>query len=135
MRIAILTSVVVLALAYLFVASGRRTGAPELFDAIDRGDLDAIRRAVRRGADVNRGFGETTPLIRATFTGRKDVVRLLIELGADADAETPFGRTPVMVASMRGDRAMVDLLVADGAGAGIDAVAHAAPRVEFLRRN
>jgi ankyrin repeat protein len=44
-------------------------------------------------ADVNvRGWRDKTPLDLASFEGSLDVSRLLIEHGADVDAQTPFSR-------------------------------------------
>jgi ankyrin repeat protein len=45
------------------------------------------------GADVNvRGWRYKTPLDLASFEGSLDVSRLLIEHGANVDAQTPFAK-------------------------------------------
>ena len=59
------------------------------------------------GADVNvRGSGDKTPLDLASFEGSLDVSRLLIEHGADTDAQTPFS-----IESAGGPRKLTQLLL------------------------
>jgi ankyrin repeat protein len=51
------------------------------------------------GLDVNQSAGDcTTPLHQAALQGRADVVRRMLELGADANAPDYFGKKPADVA-------------------------------------
>src|SRR5205814_1222376 len=68
------------------------------------GDVDAVRTAVTDsprllGVTVERdGQGRGTPLHLAVADGRADVVRVLVEAGADLTARTEVNRTPLHVA-------------------------------------
>ena len=72
---------------------------------IAAGDVDAVRTAVEssprpaRPRTVERdGQGGWTPLHLAVAEGQPDVVRVLVEAGADLTARTEFNRTPLHVA-------------------------------------
>jgi ankyrin repeat protein len=62
------------------------------------GSVDAVRRLVERGADVNakNSFGATA-LVYAAANEAK--VRLLVAHGADVNARTRQGRTPLTIAA------------------------------------
>ena len=72
------------ALVILLAATGC---GPSLIELSERGDLDGVRRALRRGIDVNvttrRGH---TPLTLAARQGHLEVVRALIQAGSDLEA-------------------------------------------------
>lgn len=76
------------ALAGMMVASidPDRTPEPQIFDAIERGDLDAVRAALQ-DCDVNATHGEynATALYRAMsgFEVSLDIITLLLDAGAD----------------------------------------------------
>lgn len=71
---------------------------------IAAGDVEEVRAAVEAsprllGATVDRdGQGGWTPLHLAVADGQPDVVRVLVEAGADLAARTEFNRTPLHVA-------------------------------------
>jgi ankyrin repeat protein len=71
---------------------------------IAAGDVDAVRTAVQSAPGlltrtVDRdGQGGWTPLHVAVAEGQPDVVRVLVEAGADLTARTDFNRTPLHVA-------------------------------------
>jgi ankyrin repeat protein len=68
------------------------------------GDVDAVRSAVRSTPGLlsrtveREGQGGWTPLHLAVAEGQPDVVRVLVEAGADLTARTEFNRTPLHVA-------------------------------------
>jgi ankyrin repeat protein len=78
--------------------------AQRLGRLIAAGDADAVRDAVTAspgllGRTVEReGQGGWTPLHLAVAAGKEDIVRLLVEAGADLTARTDFNRTPLHVA-------------------------------------
>jgi ankyrin repeat protein len=82
---------------------------------IAAGDVDAVRTAVEEsprllGSTVERdGQSGWTPLHLAVLAGRPDIVRVLVETGADLTARTEFNRTPLHVA-LRGQPELVPLL-------------------------
>ena len=58
-------------------------------DAVDKGNVEAVKQAIADGADVNAeddtwGF---TPLHLAAEEGLKEIVELLIAKGADVNAQ------------------------------------------------
>jgi ankyrin repeat protein len=71
---------------------------------IAAGDVDAVRAAVQTSpalltrAVERDGQGGWTPLHLAVAEGRPDVVRALVDAGADLTARTEFNRTPLHVA-------------------------------------
>jgi ankyrin repeat protein len=71
---------------------------------IAAGDVDAVRTAVRDtpgllGATVERdGQSGWTPLHLAVAAAQPEIVRVLVEAGADLTARTEFNRTPLHVA-------------------------------------
>ena len=67
-----------------------------LRDAVSQGDVKALRRLLKRGADVHAKdrWGQTA-LHRAADWGRADVVKVLLEHGADVNARDADGATPL----------------------------------------
>lgn len=91
-----------------------------IFSAIAVGDLDLIRRLVEQDPGtldrrMSRFERRQTPLHFALSRGRHDVLDLLIELGADLEAEDGHGQTALAVAMLRGERAAMSRLDAAGA--------------------
>jgi len=79
------------------------------------GETDRARKLLDRGAQVNRlGW---TPLHYAASRARLDVAKLLISRKAIINAPAPDGTTPLMMAALSKNDAMVSLLVEAGADA------------------
>ncbi len=96
--------------------------AKVLCEALDRGDLEAARKALAEGArpDLGMGAGEDTtkgrtPLIHAVLSGRAELVELLIGAGARLEAGDDAKHTPLMYAVIAKNPAMVRLLFRAGA--------------------
>lgn len=109
----------------------RRGGIEELpgavAQAVERGDAALLAAALRAGADPNRAGREAwPPLHRAVLDDRADLARRLVGGGADLDREGPGGATPLVLAIDRGGGELVDLLLRNGADAGVG-VAGATP--------
>lgn len=119
--------------AYLIVLL---RSAPDLKDTDDRalyfresllaGKADSVSEAVEAGVDVNRQleFGRQIlpPLFIAVSKGQQDVVRTLIQAGADVDAgvqkgdsKLPTGTTPLIMAAQGGHEGIARLLIDAGA--------------------
>ena len=85
------------------------------YDAAAEGDLRGVEVALAAGADVNQkheDMGGDTMLIVAAENGHHEVVRLLLEHGADPDLGDDNMYRPLHVAD---DAKTIDLLVAHGA--------------------
>lgn len=76
----------------------------------DQGIVESLLSA---GAEIDpEGW---TPLIYAAFSGRANIVRLLIEREANVEARAPNGMTALMVAAQNGHAKAVDALLEGGA--------------------
>ena len=79
------------------------------------GQPAAVRFLIDRGADVHavaRNAMRVQPLHAATAARNAESVRLLLEAGADPDAEQQEGWTPLMAARLHDDHEIVELLLA-----------------------
>ena len=91
-----------------------------IFSAMSVGDLDLIRSVVEQNPEaldrrMSRFEHGQTPLHFAMDRKRYDILDLLIELGADLEAEDMSGQTALAVAMLRGDREAMSRLHAAGA--------------------
>ncbi len=95
---------------------GSNDPAPEGSGSLD--SLQLVRELVEHGADVNARMTKrsnagkhslntvgATPFLAACRTADADLMRLLVELGADPTIPTEEGSTPLMVAAGLGTRA------------------------------
>lgn len=82
---------------------------------IDRPDARArLKRAIADGADVNeKGEGNYTALHGAAENNVVENVKLLLANGADADATTLDGKTPLDFATAAGHSEVIAILEAD----------------------
>lgn len=88
-------------------------GESALMMAALKGQIEWVRKLVERGAQVNKpGW---TPLHYAATGPNPAVVQLLLEKGANVDADSPNRTTPLMMAARYGNEAGVDVLLARGA--------------------
>jgi catechol 2,3-dioxygenase-like lactoylglutathione lyase family enzyme len=98
-----------------------RGARPTIFAAVSLGRGDLVHELV--GADasllrmrkMSRYESYRTPLHLAVLKNRADMVRLLLNLGADPLAKDSVGNTPLNLASARTDAAIAEMLVAAGA--------------------
>ncbi len=117
------------------------TNATKFATALQVGDINAVNQMldsgtvdvnfrfnprsknVRRNGGVTQGvfaFDEKTmdnafPLFVAAENGRTEVVRVLIERGADVDLRTAYGATALYIACQEGHTEIVNFLLAKGA--------------------
>jgi ankyrin repeat protein len=93
--------------------------ARQIWDAAHAGDVTQVEALLGDGADANarctaRG-GLPTALITAAFGGHTDLVRFLLERGADPEIPNGQGRTALMLAADQGHADAVTLLLEKGA--------------------
>lgn len=111
-------------------------GPPEapVADAAMRGDVEAVRRLVTSGSDVNTPHGDgTTALHWAAENGDLEIIEILLYAGANKEAVTRNGGyTPLHLASAVGNAEAMGLLldagaeVAHGTSTGVTALHYAA---------
>ncbi|HIC13500.1 MAG TPA: hypothetical protein EYO83_00005, partial [Gemmatimonadetes bacterium] len=82
-------------------------------DAAQRRDLDAVRRLLRQGADVNTAQGDgMTALHWAVQHGEVEIGKTIIYAGGNVHAGTRIGRyTPLHMAARSADAGFVTLLL------------------------
>ena len=99
--------------------------ADPIHDLALAGDLDGIRRLL--DADPKAALGHVqardpagmTALHRAVWGGHPDIVRLLLERGAEVNAKDGGGQTPISLAARWGRSDVMNLLLEHGADASI----------------
>lgn len=98
-----------------------RFGGTSLIPASERGHVDYVRRAVRTRIDVNHvnDLGWTA-LLEAIILGKgtkpwQDIVRILVDAGADPSLADKAGVTPLQHARSRGYAEIAKILEAAGA--------------------
>jgi ankyrin repeat protein len=85
--------------------------------AADRGSLDVVKLLLARGADVNakEARGGQSALMWAVAENHPDIVRALVEGGADVRARSSGGFTPLLFAAQQGDVDSARILLDAGA--------------------
>uniref|UniRef100_A0A131XKV7 Putative myotrophin n=1 Tax=Hyalomma excavatum TaxID=257692 RepID=A0A131XKV7_9ACAR len=84
--------------------------------SLKNGDLDQVKDCVeQKGLDVNASIDGRPPLHYAADYGQADVLRYLIDKGADVNAKDKYGISPLLAAIWEGHTACVKLMVEKGA--------------------
>ena len=92
-----------------------RLGEQALLHAAWRGKLAAVRWLVDRGARLNRDGSAWSALHYAVFAGHAEVASFLLARGADINALSTNGSTPLMMAAREGREGIARSLLAAGA--------------------
>lgn len=79
------------------------------------GHIDAVRWLLARGATLNREGNHWNALHYAVFSGHTALAKELVERGADVNARSPNGSTPLMMAAREGREDIAKLLMENGA--------------------
>ncbi|KAK1650377.1 hypothetical protein QYE76_068182 [Lolium multiflorum] len=75
-----------------------------------RKSLECMKLLIEAGADVNSSYCGPTSLTQAIKIGFTDIVKFLLEAGADPNDPGEDGEIPIQLAAKRGDRDLVEFL-------------------------
>ena len=89
----------------------------DLHLAVEEGNLNAVRRCLESGADINcvQGKASSRVLHKAANAGNKSMVKLLIQKQASVTARAMNGWTPLDIANKKGHLEVVQFLRENGA--------------------
>lgn len=96
-----------------------------LNNAISNGDTNAILSLAARGVDLSKPDKtgpRNTPLIWAVFENNKDIISLLLKLGADPNVPNRDGNTALMRSVIHGDESAGIVVMLIKAGANVNAI-------------
>ena len=92
------------------------TLAGELHEAVKAGDISRVRTALAGGGDVNALDMDWTALHLATALGNTEIVQVLIDGGANLEAQgEPAGSHPLHLAAQNNESEIAQLLIKHGA--------------------
>ena len=111
--------------------AAQTSGLTLLMTAARTGNVQVVNALLARGADVNAATTETksTALMWAVAEPHPDIVRALLDAGADPHTSTAKGFPPLLFAARNGDIEMAETLIAAGVDVndtGVDGT-HALP--------
>jgi len=140
-----MTWVITLAAVVALAQAPPPTRSEQLQDAARKGDAATVKKLLDEGVDVDTRFRyNTTAMFYASDHGHVDVVRVLLDKGADLTIKDSFyGLTPLMLAVRPAQKKrpehteIAKLLIAKGAPGKEDALSGAiesddAPLVKFI---
>lgn len=116
--VVLIISAISLLLASMMIVGCFTTVTP-LHDAVFQGDIRTAKELLNNGANIDAGASSDprlTPLWYATYANAPlEVIRLLVERGANVNTVTKYGETPLTYAAIWHRRDVVTYLVDKGA--------------------
>lgn len=104
----------------LNLEAGNAHGESPLMLAAIKGNMDAVKALIAKGADINKtGWTPLHYAASGTQPQHAAIVALLLEHYAYIDATSPNGSTPLMMAAQYGTRESVQRLLQEGADVGV----------------
>jgi len=91
------------------------SGKTALMYAAQYSHLEILKFLLDRGATVTLCEPDWTPLQLATMSGSVEVVRLLLEAGAEVNSQNYYGESALMWAAASGPPEIIELLLQQGA--------------------
>ena len=90
--------------------------AQSIHQAVQQGDIAAVRAILAEKPEMleSRNDGNLTPLILASLHGQKEIVRYLLEKGADLNATDNEGSNVLHNAAASGHEDIIALLLSKG---------------------
>ncbi|WP_157150874.1 ankyrin repeat domain-containing protein [Brachyspira sp. SAP_772] len=71
-------------------------GYDELMNAVSKGDMKALEKLIKDDTDLNKEYDKITPLNLAAARNDKEMLKFLVEKGADINLEDGYGYTPLI---------------------------------------
>ena len=106
-----LKTIILLSVSILLMSCSSESSSNSIHDEAWSGNVDEVRKCLENGADVNVKRDQTTVCHIAALKKNKELMKLLIDNGADLNATDKNGAMPLHVAVPMGDIDMVELLV------------------------
>jgi len=95
-------------------STSRQPAYREVYNAIEKSDLKALKAMIDNGLDVNKY--PNNPLLKtAIYYKNLDIVKLFIKSGADPNQVNQFGNTPLSEAIEQNDAKIFKYLISKGA--------------------
>ncbi len=115
---------IIMTAGVLFLSTGMLRADPnsDLISAASFGPLFKVEAAHKAGADINfraQPYSVTALMLASSSEGTEDVVRYLIDKGADLNAQCDSGWTALMRAADGGHPGHVEALIKAGAGVNL----------------
>ncbi|NXY88601.1 ASB3 protein, partial [Alcedo cyanopectus] len=100
-----------------------------LFLAVENGHADTVNLLLQHGANVEgpHCWSGWNSLHQASFQGCTEIMKILLEKGADKECQDDFGITPLFVAAQYGQLESLRLLASHGANVNCQAKDRATP--------
>jgi ankyrin repeat protein len=94
----------------------------DILKAIWQKDIEAVRRIVATDTDLNPDSGRhdvNKPLAYAAAYGNLEIVKVLVEAGADLNGKVAYGNVALIKADEHGNADIVEYLIEQGANVNI----------------
>jgi hypothetical protein len=107
------------------------SAAKDIFEAIHRKDMVAVLSFLEKKSNLAvTDESERTPLQIAAGIGVLEIVKLLVECGANIEAKGKDGRTPLMLALSDGHFEVADYLLSKGANVNVASASNYTPLMQ-----
>lgn len=103
----------------MFRLSMVRNAIHDMIASLHYDEKMVVKHVNRYNANIINNYG-STPLHYACISQRGEVVRRLIEAGADIDARDKSGRAPLMIACRNCKMEIIDILLDNGANVHLE---------------